>query len=585
MPISLSLFEKTIIGILLTVAVGSGTYILYNKNKNVLIEVPKQGGKYTEGIIGTPRFVNPLLAISNADKDLTSIVYAGLMTRDEDGKIIPELAKEYSISEDGTVYTFTLRDNLTFHDGTPLTADDVVFTVKQAGNPTIRSPHFANWDGVQVEKKDDKTIVFTLPKPYAPFIENMTIGILPSHIWKNLSSEEFPFSQFNITPVGAGPFMISSVNRDKSGIPISYELKKFKNYSLGEPYINNITFKLFNNNKDALSAFKSNKIDTISGISPNSLEEFLNTNPNMDISVHRIPVLRIFSIFFNHNKQPLFLKDEVRMALKEATPEKAIVGEILHGYGTTLDSPLIPGIFNDANATATVKNMEDDEKEKNSTSTDKEKASINHIEKAKKILENKGWKKGDDGIYVLKKGDKETRLSFAFSTVNIPEMSQTAEKITSSWKELGAEVELKMFEPSDLTQMVIRPRKFDALLFGMVIGHEMDFYAFWHSSQRNDPGLNIAQYADIEADALLEKMRTEQNPEKRTALYKEFSDLIKKQDVAIFLYSPDFIYLTKNNIHNISLHALSEQSERFDTVHTWYMKTDNVWPVMQKFFK
>ncbi len=574
----LSSFEKTILSVLFFTVLISGTYILYTKNKNSLTEIPKEGGKYTEGIVGTPRFINPLLAISNADKDLTSVVYAGLMTRDKDGNLIPELAESYSVSEDATVYTFTLKDNLTFHDGAPLTADDVIFTLKQAGNPAIRSPLFANWDGVQVEKKDDKTIIFTLPKPYAPFIENMTIGILPSHIWGDLSPEEFPFSQFNITPVGAGAFKISSVKRDKSGIPTSYELKKFKKYALGEPYLNYINFKLFNNKEDALSAFSSGSIDGISNISPAQLEVFLNNNTEQNVSIHRSPLLRTFAIFFNHNKQPVFLKDEVRKALNEATPKKAIVGEILHGYGTVLNSPIIPGTIDGIELPEINKNT-------NANATSTEIQPINHIERAKKILEDAGWKKGEDGIYTLKKGDKVSRLSFTFSTVNIPELSQAAEKIISSWKELGAEVELKVFEPSDLTQSVIRMRKFDALLFGMVIGHEMDFYSFWHSSQRNDPGLNIAQYADIEADAILEKIRTEQNDEKRAELYKEFSNLIEKQNVAIFLYAPDFVYLVHDNVHNISLHTLSEPSERFDSIQTWYVKTDNVWPFVQNILK
>jgi len=583
---SLSPFEKVLVSVLTFFTITSATYIAYQANIKTFIEIPRMGGTYTEGIVGTPRFINPLLAISRADKDLVSVVYAGLLTRDTQGKLIPELVESYSVSEDGTVYTFTLKKNLIFHDKTPLTAEDVLFTVQQAANASVHSPLFANWDGVVVEKKDDRTIVFSLPAPYTPFLENLTLGILPSHIWSGLTADEFPFSQFNITPVGSGPYKVKVVDRDKSGIPTKYSLVRFDEYALGIPYIETVQFVLYNNDDDAITAYAEKKVDAINSIAPAQLETFLDTNTKPHTSIYRTRLLRVFGIFFNHNKQPIFLRDEVREALTVATPKKEIVSDILKGYGTIIDGPL--PITNPSVKTTTSQEKEEGEEAKEEGDEEMNelaKTATDNIQRAQNILEGEGWKKNEAGIYTLESEKEIKTLSLSFSTVNTPELATMAERIAQNWRAVGAEVEVKVFEPTDLTQLVIRPRRFDTLLFGMVIGHELDLYAFWHSSQRNDPGLNIAQYADIETDSLLEKMRTEQNTEIRSSLYKDFTTTLQKNNTAIFLYVPDFIYIVNDNIHNVSIHPVADASERLDTIHTWNIETNTVWSFLADFFK
>lgn len=579
----LGAFERVVAVLLLTIILVSGTGILYKKNNETLVEVPRSGGTHIEGIIGTPRFINPLLASSQAERDLSALVYAGLTTRDEQGNIIPDLAESFTISEDGTVYTFRLKEDLVFHDNTPVTADDVIFTVTQVANPVLRSPAFSDWEGVMVEKKDTLTIIFTLPEPYAPFIENTTLGIMPEHIWGLLTAEEFPYSNFNITPVGAGPYKIgpNDVLRDKSGIPSVYRLTRFKEYALGEPYIHAIEFVLFSNNEDAMQAYAQGKVFAINSISPNQLETLLAV-PNLPhTSIRRTPLLRVFGIFFNHNRQPILLREEVREALEIATPKKAIVGEVLRGYGTVLDSP-VPVFLHPKNTTIEaseeVEEMENDAEGIDSITAD---VPMNHIERARAVLEQSKWERGEDGIFTITENSVENKLSFTLVTVNSPDLIQATERIAESWREVGMDIEVKPYESVDLTQSVIRPRRFDALLFGMMLGHELDLYAFWHSSQRNDPGLNIAQYTDIEADALLEKMRTTLDKESRKVLFRDFATLIQKQNAAVFLYSPDLIYVVNSRVRNVTIHPSKEPSERFDTVHLWHIETDNVWPFLK----
>src|SRR3989344_3113787 len=187
--------------------------VLYALEQSLLVEVPAYGGTLAEGVVGSPRFINPLLAMSDADRDLSALTYAGLMGISGTGDLVSILAESYDLSSDGKTYTFILNKNAKFSDGTPVTADDIVFTIQKAQSPALKSPKYADWVGVGVAAVDQRTVRFTLSKPYAPFLGLMTLGILPSRLWKNISDEEFPFSMLESNPVGAGPFKVTDVSR------------------------------------------------------------------------------------------------------------------------------------------------------------------------------------------------------------------------------------------------------------------------------------------------------------------------------------------------------------------------------------
>lgn len=549
--------------------IGSSIALLIMASREFLVVVPAPGGSLTEGIVGTPRFVNPLLSISDADRDLVALVYSGLLRATPDGNIVPDLASSYSISEDGHTYTFSLRDDATFQDGTPVTADDVLYTIARAQDPAIKSPKRANWDGVIVEKINDKEVTFTLARAYAPFIENATLGILPKHLWQDVSAEEFPFSTLNAEPIGSGPFRIADVSRNASGIPTSYRLVPFTDYTLGSPYLSSITLQFYENEDALIEALKNGTVEAASNITPTLLSEISG------LSVRRAPLNRVFGIFFNQNQSEVLRDTNVRKALDMAIDKQALVDSVLDGYGTPLSEALPAGLLpksapvitaSTTSATPTAEGATD------ATSTDP-------VLSAQDFLMKKGWFLDPETHFLSFKKDKKTTevLQFTLATGNIPELRAAAEFVRRQWKRMGADVEVKIFEQGDLNQNVIRPRKYDALLFGEVIGRELDLFAFWHSSQRNDPGLNISLYANATTDTLLEQMRTATTDTARRSIYEKFKTEIAKDVPAVFLYSPDFTYVFPKGIAGMELSAISSPSERFLDVSEWHVESDRIW--------
>ena len=156
---------------------------------------------------------------------------------------------------------------------------------------------------------------------------------------------------------------------------------------------------------------------------------------------------------------------------------------------------------------------------------------------------------------------------------------RSAELIKEDLASIGISVNIKTFEIGNLNQSVIRPRKYDALFFGQIINNESDLFAFWHSSQRKDPGLNVAMYTNAKVDKILEEAFITIDEEERIKKYIQFEDEIRKDMPAIFLYSPNFIYVVSKNLKGLEMNHIISPADRFSNIYSWYTKTDNVWKI------
>jgi len=555
---SFSLTERLIFLALAIVFASSALTLLVKLNNELTVLVPSNGGSLTEGIIGIPRFINPLLAISDADRDLTTLVYSGLLKVSSTGILIGDLAESYSVSDNGLEYTFVLRENAVFHDGAPVTADDIVFTIKKAQDPNLKSPRRASWEGVTAEKVDNVTVKIKLKNPYPPFLENTTMGILPEHIWKGVDVEQFAFSQYNIEPVGSGPYRVGGIKRSSGGIPSAYTLTPFSKYTLGEAHISKVVLKFYLSEDALVDAYQQGDIESVNSISPHKALALTA----LGARVESASLPRIFAVFFNQNQAKVFTYKEVRQALYRTVDQERIVTEVLSGYGVPIAGPLPASLFETSPQTTS------------STENTLEK----RVTEAQALLKKNGWTPNPTDGVLEKKVKKETiRLEFSIATSNSEELKAAAKIIKGDWEKIGAKVSLNFFDTGDLNQNVIRPRTYDSLFFGEVIGRDLDLFAFWHSSQRNDPGLNVSLYANIKADKLLESARTTVLQDMRIEKYRAFAVEVATDMPAAFIYSPDFIYVIPKKIHGMSINAVTIPSDRFLNINEWHIETDRVW--------
>lgn len=532
-------YSIKIILIILALVVG-----LFFINRYFLVEVPAYGGSITEGVIGTPRFINPVFAQSNPDRDLTALVYSGLV-REVDGKIVPDLAESYTISPDGKEYTFVLQDDALFHDGERVKPEDVVFTITTLQDFLIKSPYRTRWEGVESEQIDARTVVVRLRQPFSNFLDNMTIGILPSHLWRDIPPEQFGFSEYNIRPIGSGPYKFKSLRESGSGIPVQYTLESYRDFTLGRPYIEQIKINFYANEEEAIAAYASGNVDMVASITPSAEIEEDNAH------IIHYPLDRVFGLFFNPNGNQLLRSEYIIEAIDLAIDKEHIVDTVLHGYGSVADGP-VPKM---------------DEGENNYDP-----------ERARGLLESNGWQLNEETNMREKNINNQiTPLVIALSTNNAPELKHTAELVRAYLSNIGIGTDIKLFEPGNLQQDIIRQRDYEALLFGQIINQESDLYAFWHSSQRNDPGLNVSVYTNSRVDALLEQIRIETNADEVANLLERVSDIITEEKPAVFLYNPSLIYIVDEDVKGLIPAQIGNMENRFLDVHKWFLKTEKIW--------
>ena len=608
--------------------------------------VPASGGVYTEGVIGSPRFINPIYAAaSDADRDLTELVYSGLMkySGQEEDKIVPDLAKEYKVSEDGKFYEFYLKDNLSWQDGKPLTVEDILFTIKTIQNPSYKSPIRATWLGIKVEKISENGLRFELKNPSSVFLENTTLKILPKHIWQEISTQNFPLSIYNLKPVGSGPYKVKNIKQDNEGNIKSVELTLNPNYYGSSPNIPKIVFYFFKNESDLIAAFNAGSIKGSAIGSPANYQKIKKDG----FSEYNISLPRYFALFFNQEKAKTLSDKNVREALTQGTNKEEIVNTVLLGQGKIAQSPVLPEIYGfeqpsktyefDRNKAAellegagfAMKENGIREKVLEKTPSFQFKSTLKLNSQGSEVTELQKCLAKDPEVYPeaevtgyfgaktkaavikfqekyaseilspygLTSGTGEVRtstiaklnalcaapskeilsLSFTLTTVDQPIMIEAASLIKKQWQELGVNLEIKTYDLSLLEQDIIKPRNYEILLFGEVLGAVPDPFPFWHSSQAKDPGLNLAGYENKECDKLLEEARqTLQEAVTKESLEK-FQNLLIEDVPAIFLYSPDYLYIVSSEIKGIDTKIITDPSKRFSDIENWFIKTKRAW--------
>ncbi len=549
LPQILSKKERYLILSLIIVILGSVIAIPFSTFYHFTKPAPDYGGSFSEGIVGEPHYINPLLSQTNdADRDLVSLMFSGILKYNKDGKLVPDLAKSYEISSDGLSYTVYLKENAKWHDGVMLTADDIIFTIQTAQNSDYGSAQRINWQGVELEKVNDYTIMFKLKNKYAQFLNNWTINILPKHIWQDIKPINFALSEFNLKPVGSGPYKFQKLKKNDTGQIQSYELESNRSFYDGRPYINNIEIKFYNSEDEMINAYNKNDVSGLSSISPQNLDK-IKFKKRLNIRELKLP--RYFAVFLNQNQSKILSDKSVRLAMNYGINKQEIIQKVLGNNGLPVNSPMIGDIIDIQNNTNPYEY---------------------NVEQAKKLLADAGWGNSDDKGILKKKDDK---LSVTLTVPSWSELIDTANILKDQWAKIGIDVTVVALPTPEL-QQAIKERNYQMLLFGEILMPDPDPFSLWHSSQKKDPGQNLALYDNKAADTLLEDARQTLNPLERMKKYDDFQKLVIADAPVVLIYNPLYLYGQDQKIMGFDTEVISVPSDKFSNIEKWYIDTKRV---------
>lgn len=503
---------------------------------------PTYGGRYVEGLVGRPTTLNPLFASTSVERDIAGIVFEGLTWVDGTGRAHPQLAEDWSVSDDGLQYTFALRQDVQWHDGQPFTADDVLFTVR-----LVQSPDFPGntslamfWRGVRVDVVDRYTVTFTLLEPFSPLPNYASLPILPAHLLRGVLPEDLPDDPFNLAPVGTGPFRFERYDAEEGVLSLS----RFDRYYGQRPYLDTVEFRFFESTEALVEAFRDGQVDGM-GVVPWEVIAG-GVDLGTDARIYAPVLSGMTALFLNHRTQ--FFSDlRVRQALAYAIDREGIARSVLFNQVEPGTGPISVVSWAYSPITTTVDR-----------------------ERARALLDDAGWVDRDgDGIR------ENQGVAFRFTVLVNAEDTQrlaVAQALSAQLQEVGIAATVQAV-PSAALQQSLMSRQFSAAVFGWVpTSGDPDCLELWHSSQA-ETGLNFSGFRNQAVDTLLLQARQARSEEERRSLYTEFQRVFSEQVPAIVLYYPRYYFAVHADIGGVEPAPIIRPSDRFHALPSWF-RTD-----------
>ena len=536
------LIALALVGItLLMLLLGYSTYSI------VTVLVPDRGGVFREGVAGQPQYLNPIWCQNDdVDRDLCTLIYRGLTRIDKTGRIVPDLAEGWQILDDKT-YIFRLKPEQFWHDGRAVTVDDVLFTVGVLQDPSLLDtpglPSF--WRNVAVEKVDDLTVKFTLPQPFAPFLDYTSIGLLPQHIYADTPPKELVTKPLNGTPIGAGPMRVAEIAADHIRLEPSA-------FSAGRtPYISTLEFNFYPDYPSVLAAFEAGQIDGISRVLPADIAAATKRD---DLQLFSSVESGYEDILLNLNNPntPFFQDKRVRQALMHGIDREGIVRDVLANQGVVAHSLLTPDnwAYN-----PDVKQYGHDPAA------------------AQQLLDEAGWRDSDgDGVR-----DKDGKaLAFVLLVKDDTMHKQIGERVGADWAQIGVRAQVTPVSFSGMVADFLMPRSYEAVLTDWDQVGDPDPYPQWHSSQISGGGQNYSGWQNPEADKLMEDARATTDENQRRALYQQIQAIFAEELPALPVFYPVYTYGVSDRVHNVQIGSLNSPAERFANFADWYIDSRRV---------
>jgi len=531
-----------------------GVLLLVQQQPNVAQQPapiqPATGGVYTEAIIGSFSRLNPILDFYNpSDRDASRLVFSGLVRFDDRGLPQGDLAESWGISQDGTAYNFSIRPNAFWHDGEPVTSDDVAFTAEYFRSDDLPIPDDlrALWKDVEVKILDEKTLQFHLPEPFAPFLDYLSFGILPKHLLEDVSAAQLVDTEFNLNPIGSGPYRFDHLISEQGQIK-GLVFSAFEDYYNKRPFIDQVVFQYYPYTKAALAAYQQGEVQGINEVTGDILPQVLNT-PDLNLYTGRMPELTLVYLNLDDPELPFFQDATLRRALLMGINRQRLVDQVLGGQAIIADGPIFPGSWAYFDG-------------------------IEHIgfdgEAALETIKKAGYTIPAEGGAVREKDGKK----FSFEMVYPDDERHKAlfEIIQENWAELGVKVEPKPVAYAELVDSFLEPRSYQAALVDLNLSRspDPDPYPFWDQAQATG-GQNYGKWNDRRASEFIEQARVVADIGERAKAYRNFQVRFASEMPALPLFYPVYSYAVDGQVQGVRMGPLFDPSDRFATVQTWFL--------------
>jgi peptide/nickel transport system substrate-binding protein len=512
--------------------------------------IPAAGGIFTEGAVGAPLYLNPLLSDNQPlDRDLVSLIFDGLTRTDENGRLQPDLAQSWQVSEDGLTVRFTLREDVVWHDGQPVTASDVAFTYGLMQDDAF--PGAADlktlWQSVTINLIDQNTIEFVLSEPYSPFLEATTRGILPAHLLQGVAGATLAGHPFNQSPIGTGPFMVEPGQAWRQNGRLRL-IPNPKQWPQGTQ-LDALEFRFYPDEATLTAAFTNGDIQAINRVTATMLPEVASA-PQARLFVAPLP--RYTALFFNVSESGgTAVRDlSVRQALAYGLNRAQLIDETLNGQALPLEGPYLP---NSWAYNATPLTM----------------YSYQPVT-ATTLLDAAGW----PALAGVRQNEEET-LSLRLLTLANPTYEAIASNLMAQWAALGIEVEL--LTAVDLSQLrtILNERAYDVALVEINPPGDPDLYDFW-SQEAMISGQNYAGWNNRRASEALEAARQTWPVAERRPFYDTFLRLYDTDLPALTLFQHVYTFAVNGSVNGVTIGRIDSPRDRYQTFADWFMLYQDV---------
>ncbi len=515
----------------------------------VTVVQPQAGGVYVEGVLGYATLVNPILAhgggqANAVSEDVSALVFEGLTRLDDKQRPVPALAKSWEVNDDGSVFEFQLREDVSWHDGAPFTAADVVFTIQAIQDPGFQGDPALQtlWRAVAVERVSDYTVRFALTEPFPSFLYYTTIGLLPAHILSDVPAAALPSSEFSTSrPIGTGPYQLESLS------PERIVLVANAGYWGQTPFLKQVELWSFGDEDALLASYERGEIDGFQVANATSLPDMAKLEGLQLLSAEQAGFGAVF-LNLARETAPYFQVPEIRQAMLYGLDRQALVDTAMGGQGLVASSPLPPMLWaHDSNV---------------------RQYGYDPV-RAAGLLDASGWL-DSDGDRIRDQGGR----AFSFELLTGPGLAaeRMADAIVEQWEAIGLQITIRQASADELDAL-IRSRDFDAVLTDVTLSADPDPYPLWHSTQASPPGQNISGFADEVADLAMEEARTTVDKEVQAAAYSAFQQEFAEQVPALLLYYPVTTYAVDTRVQGVQLASLLRASDRFRNIADWYRET------------